>query len=253
LSPIERLILTRSVSLSCVFQIVFLTFWQGVCIAIFVQLHHQKQQTATTSSSIDDQAMEIQNVLLCLEMLFFSLAHFCVFPAEEWDPQYHERRLQELEEHDVDDDVIDDDDDKNTHILASNRSRLPARRRRPRRQLHRGGSPSIGLGDFASDVGYILSSRRRKRRQQQQQLSQHDDDDVDANDYDNDNTVSTLKTKSSEEYTENDEEENNDTVRIEEEEDVLDFSIDDNEVTHAAGTTSVTAASHQDNSHMEII
>jgi Organic solute transporter Ostalpha len=249
-------------------QIVFLTFWQGVCIAIFVQLHHQQQQTTSTSStssrSVEEQAMEIQNVLLCLEMLFFSLAHFCVFPAEEWDPQYHERRLQELEEEHHDDDDNEIAGDKNTNILDASARPRPQQQRRRRRQLRGGGSPSLGLGDFASDVGYILSSRRRKRRQQQQ-LSQHDDDEIDA--HDNDNTVSTLKTKSSEECAENDEEENiRDNDRIEEEE-VLGFSIDVEEGTHAASASTPTstvasssssvaaaaAPTHQDDSHREII
>jgi Organic solute transporter Ostalpha len=34
------------------------------------------------------RAALIQNFLICLEMLFFSLAHWCVFPAEEWKPDY---------------------------------------------------------------------------------------------------------------------------------------------------------------------
>jgi hypothetical protein len=41
-----------------------------------------------THSSSDDQAAQIQNFLICLEMLFFSIAHWCVFPAEEWAPDY---------------------------------------------------------------------------------------------------------------------------------------------------------------------
>jgi hypothetical protein len=40
----------------------------------------------TTTAS--ERAAQIQNFLICLEMLFFSIAHWCVFPAEEWDPQY---------------------------------------------------------------------------------------------------------------------------------------------------------------------
>jgi len=34
------------------------------------------------------RAAQIQNFLVCLEMLFFSLAHWCVFPSEEWAPDY---------------------------------------------------------------------------------------------------------------------------------------------------------------------
>ena len=39
-----------------------------------------------------EQAVEIQNVLICLEMLFFSIAHWCVFPAEEWEPGYRPKQ-----------------------------------------------------------------------------------------------------------------------------------------------------------------
>jgi Organic solute transporter Ostalpha len=35
-----------------------------------------------------ERAEQIQNFLICLEMLFFSIAHWCVFPAEEWEPDY---------------------------------------------------------------------------------------------------------------------------------------------------------------------
>jgi Organic solute transporter Ostalpha len=35
-----------------------------------------------------ERAAQIQNFLICLEMLFFSIAHWCVFPAEEWKPDY---------------------------------------------------------------------------------------------------------------------------------------------------------------------
>jgi Organic solute transporter Ostalpha len=38
--------------------------------------------------SSHERAAQIQNFLICLEMLFFSIAHWCVFPAEEWKPDY---------------------------------------------------------------------------------------------------------------------------------------------------------------------
>ena len=40
------------------------------------------------AQSARQQAAEIQNVLICLEMLFFSIAHWCVFPVEEWEEGY---------------------------------------------------------------------------------------------------------------------------------------------------------------------
>jgi hypothetical protein len=47
----------------------------------------------TVSYDNDDQtplerAAEIQNILICMEMLLFSIAHWCVFPSEEWEPDY---------------------------------------------------------------------------------------------------------------------------------------------------------------------
>lgn len=38
--------------------------------------------------SSHERAFLIQNFLICLEMLFFSMAHYCVFPADEWKPDY---------------------------------------------------------------------------------------------------------------------------------------------------------------------
>lgn len=35
---------------------------------------------------------QVQNFLICLEMLFFSIAHWCVFPAEEWNVDYRPKK-----------------------------------------------------------------------------------------------------------------------------------------------------------------
>ena len=69
--------------------IVFLTFWQGLVISIVVHLDGNKNDTK------DDhrQAMAIQNLLICVEMLLFSLAHWCVFPYEEWEPGYRPKQM----------------------------------------------------------------------------------------------------------------------------------------------------------------
>lgn len=107
--------------------IVFLTFWQGLLISIIVNLHLQttasnrsasavsptqlatyapttgteapvpapnrvlEQEEEATQSS-NQLAAQIQNFLICLEMLFFSIAHWCVFPAEEWSPDYRPKQ-----------------------------------------------------------------------------------------------------------------------------------------------------------------
>ena len=71
--------------------IVFLTFWQGLAISIIVHLDgHIDDDTSTKSH---DQAAAIQNLLICVEMLFFSLAHWCVFPVEEWEPNYRPKQM----------------------------------------------------------------------------------------------------------------------------------------------------------------
>lgn len=105
--------------------IVFLTFWQGLLISIIVNLHLQGSsrraaaispaelatnapttllQTAAPvpapvryleeeeMQSSNQLAAQIQNFLICLEMLFFSIAHWCVFPAEEWSPDYRPKQ-----------------------------------------------------------------------------------------------------------------------------------------------------------------
>jgi len=91
----------------------FLTFWQGLLIAIFVNLRDGRCTKDSEVAATDDttatgttdkgstrllgddsrntaheQAAETQNLLVCLEMLFFSIAHWCVFPSEEWEPGY---------------------------------------------------------------------------------------------------------------------------------------------------------------------
>lgn len=88
--------------------IVFLTFWQGLLITILVHWQWDDDNDSSTvdasmnnstrfledaldsdsADSAHEQASRIQNVLICLEMLLFSIAHWCVFPAEEWEPDY---------------------------------------------------------------------------------------------------------------------------------------------------------------------
>jgi cell division protein FtsL len=66
--------------------------------------NHVNATTSTASASTagsdyystktpQEQASEIQNFLICLEMLFFSIAHWCVFPSEEWEANYRPRRF----------------------------------------------------------------------------------------------------------------------------------------------------------------
>ena len=103
--------------------VVFLTFWQGLLISILVHMKQSSGDTAgdsditqsslnngnnstnvVSNTSVDDgrdltmtpqeHAAQIQNVLICLEMLFFSIAHWCVFPWEEWQPNYRDTQRE---------------------------------------------------------------------------------------------------------------------------------------------------------------
>lgn len=69
--------------------VVFLTFWQGLLIDIVVQLQASDDMV---DLDVERQATQIQNFLICLEMLFFSIAHWCVFPVEEWEPDYQPKK-----------------------------------------------------------------------------------------------------------------------------------------------------------------
>lgn len=84
-----------------------------------------------------ERAAQIQNFLICLEMLFFSLAHYCVFPAEEWEPDY-----------------------------------------RPKQHYAK---PGIGLKDFASDIGFIMSSSSSARAYRRNNSSKDGDESLSAN------------------------------------------------------------------------
>lgn len=39
------------------------------------------------------QAHQYQNMLICMEMLLFSIWQWCVFPAEEWEPNYQPKEM----------------------------------------------------------------------------------------------------------------------------------------------------------------
>eukprot|EP00592_Proboscia_alata_P001520 CAMPEP_0194368484 /NCGR_PEP_ID=MMETSP0174-20130528/16729_1 /TAXON_ID=216777 /ORGANISM="Proboscia alata, Strain PI-D3" /LENGTH=651 /DNA_ID=CAMNT_0039144885 /DNA_START=50 /DNA_END=2005 /DNA_ORIENTATION=- len=61
--------------------VVFMTFWQGIAINLL-------SQTSSGTKVQENQGDQIQSFLICLEMLIFSIAHFNVFPTEEWKPGY---------------------------------------------------------------------------------------------------------------------------------------------------------------------
>jgi hypothetical protein len=74
--------------------VVFMTFWQGLAISMIFHANATgddldgKSKEDGTHSGTRYSAASIQHILICMEMLFFSAAHFCVFPAEEWEEGY---------------------------------------------------------------------------------------------------------------------------------------------------------------------
>jgi len=125
--------------------IVFLTFWQGLTIAIVVSLRDNDDDADDVDTVASDdkdpraQAVAIQNLLICLEMLFFSIAHFCVFPSEEWEETYTEKKMAK---------------------------------------------PGLGIKDFASDVRVIMRRGRERNRHDPKPIPQSDLDEELAEDED---------------------------------------------------------------------
>jgi hypothetical protein len=73
----------------CVKGVVFMTFWQDILL-----------QCMSGSGVVDTRsAGQIQNLLICIEMFMAAIAHFYVFPYEEWDIK--KRRQASLEVRDT--------------------------------------------------------------------------------------------------------------------------------------------------------
>lgn len=69
----------------CVKGVVFMTFWQGATL-----------MTMGSFGMVDERAAsQIQNLLICVEMLIASLAHFYIFPYHEWQDGYKEEKERE--------------------------------------------------------------------------------------------------------------------------------------------------------------
>ena len=65
--------------------VIFVTFYQEMIISILVNWHHENQHTDTNLAA---RVSQLQNGLICLEMLLFSLTHWCVFPIKEWQKDF---------------------------------------------------------------------------------------------------------------------------------------------------------------------
>lgn len=70
----------------CVKGVVFMTFWQDILL-----------QCMSGSGMVDTRsAGQIQNLLICIEMFMASIAHFYIFPYEEWDPKKRKQASVEV-------------------------------------------------------------------------------------------------------------------------------------------------------------
>lgn len=66
----------------CIKGVVFCTFWQSLTIQMLSAMGRVDARSAS----------QIQNLLICIEMLLASLAHFYIFPYEEWKDGYKRER-----------------------------------------------------------------------------------------------------------------------------------------------------------------
>lgn len=77
-------------------RLVFMTFWQGLglnILATTTDLFGDGDSNGGGSviedkDQVEKYARSAQNLLICLEMLGFSIAHFYCFPVEEWQEGY---------------------------------------------------------------------------------------------------------------------------------------------------------------------
>jgi len=76
----------------CIKGVVMITFWQGLVIS-FVASATAGGDRSKDNFDPDEWASQVQNLLICLEMLGFSIAHYFVFPTEEWEEGFIRKRL----------------------------------------------------------------------------------------------------------------------------------------------------------------
>eukprot|EP00978_Attheya_sp_CCMP212_P000951 scaffold2000_cov48-Attheya_sp.AAC.2 len=93
--------MANAVLMEC--QILVMQF--GMVISIVFHLHgsgtwKEEGEDGTTTETSDENsvasAASIQNLLICLEMLIFSIAHWCVFPIDEWEKDYRPKKYEKL-------------------------------------------------------------------------------------------------------------------------------------------------------------
>lgn len=103
----------------CIKGVVFMTFWQGIVISLLASTAEDTKSGGDGAFDPREWTAKVQDMLICVEMLFFSLAHFFTFPTDEWEHGYH-----------------------------------------PAESSARFGD-NIALGDFVSDVKFVVSGSRK--------------------------------------------------------------------------------------------
>lgn len=70
----------------CIKGVVFMTFWQGIAIS-----------GLSRAGFVDSEAAaELQNILICIEMLLASVMHYLFFPYQEWEAGYKKTKERSL-------------------------------------------------------------------------------------------------------------------------------------------------------------
>jgi Organic solute transporter Ostalpha len=110
----------------CIKGVVFMTFWQGLVIAVLAE------ETSNDDSNAENWADSAQNFLICLEMLLFSIAHFYCFPTEEWQDGY---RVQVSKGKFGDSLALNDFFTDIKLILRNNKRKTPKKKLKSTRQL----------------------------------------------------------------------------------------------------------------------
>ena len=70
----------------CIKGVVFMTYYQAIVIDILSAMGSFSQEAADS----------YQNLLICIEMLLFSVSHVYIFPTEEWEEGYKEMKEAQM-------------------------------------------------------------------------------------------------------------------------------------------------------------
>ena len=111
----------------CIKGVVFMTFWQKMVLSFVVNVGFPDK--FDSQEEADEFVVRSQNFLICLEMLFSSVAHCFVFPPDEWEEGYREKE--------------------------------EARRRDASARAF---GDSVALGDFLTDLKTVMTSKKRRAR-----------------------------------------------------------------------------------------